>query len=134
MGEDTKEKIPRPLQEQLQKSMEAPPLFIKIDKYKDIIQNIQKLKSYSLSLRDALDALSDVEKEIQTCISIANKALDMFNTIISLLDTRLLRVHGLGEKTTVTVPKEMDEYVKDVYNEVERIKNELNAIRQSEIS
>ena len=35
-----------------------PPLFIKIEKYKEVIQSIQQLRAYALSLRDALDALA----------------------------------------------------------------------------
>jgi len=52
----------------------GPPLFIKLEKYQDVINTIHKLKTFSLSLRDALDALADVEKELQTGMSLAHKA------------------------------------------------------------
>ena len=104
----------------------TPPVFIKVDKYKDIIKNIQELKSYALGLRDALDALTDIERELKSGLELTNKALDRFNTIISLLDAKLLKF-GEGEDMT-RVPGEMDEYVKNLYNQVENIRHELRTI------
>ncbi len=104
----------------------APPLFIKIDKYKDIIKNIQELKSYALGLRDALDALGDIEKELKNGLELTNRALDRFNTIISLLDAKLLKFHEV--ETEVGVPKEVDEYVKDLYDQMKRVRHELKVI------
>ena len=105
----------------------SPPLFVKVDKYQNIINNIQKLKSYSLGLRDALDAMADIEKELQNGISILNRALDNFNSIIGLLDSKLLRIQGI-EKTSVETPQEMDEYVKGVYDQMEKIRHDLRSI------
>jgi len=102
----------------------SPPVFIKIDKYTDIVKNLQKLKSYSLSLRDAMDALSDIEKEMTTGISIANKALDDFNTIIAILDSKLLRASAI-EDFDIDAPGDVDKYVKGIYEQMEKIKTEL---------
>ena len=102
----------------------SPPVFIKIDKYSDIVKNLQKLKSYAMSLRDALDALSDIEKEITTGISIAHKALDDFNTIIAILDSKLLRASAI-EDLDVGAPGDVDKYIKGIYDQMEKIKGEL---------
>src|SRR4030042_845900 len=106
-----------------------PPLFIKIDKYKEIIQNLQRLKSYSLSLRDAMDALNDIEKELRTGIEITQKALDDFNSIIAMLDTKLIRLSG-GDEGQIEgeVPEHMDDYIKGVYDQISKIRDELRTI------
>ena len=103
----------------------SPPVFIKIDKYTDIVKNLQKLKSYSLSLRDAIDALSDIEKELTTGISIANKALDDFNTIIAILDSKLLRASAI-EEFDIGAPADVEKYIKGIYEQMDKIKTELN--------
>jgi hypothetical protein len=105
----------------------APPLFIKIDKYRDVLKNVQELKSYSVGLRDAMDALADVEHELKVGMDIANKALDRFNTLLSLLDSKLIRIDGV-EPSDVQTPKEIDDYVKGLYDQIERIKHELRTI------
>jgi hypothetical protein len=104
----------------------SPPLFIKLDKYSDIVKNLQKLKSFSLAMRDALDAVSDIEKELTSGISLAHKALDEFNHAIANLDSKVLRAHG---SDTSADTKEIDDYIKNVYGQMERIKKELGSIK-----
>jgi|GEM_PF-810697 len=106
----------------------SPPLFIKIDKYRELVQGIKDLRSNALSLRDALDAITDIEKELRNGINITQNALDNFNSIISAIDSGLLRVGA--EEDVVEVPKEMDEYVKELYDHVERIKHDLKTIKE----
>ena len=106
----------------------SPPLFIKIDKYRELIQSIKDMKSHALSLRDAMDALSDIEKELRNGINITHMALDRFNNVVATLDSKLMKVGA--EEDVVEVPQEMDEYVKDLYDHVERIKHELRTISQ----
>ena len=105
----------------------SPPVFIKIDKYTEIVKNLSRLKSYALSLRDALDALADIEKEITTGISIAHKALDDFNTTIAVLDSKLLRASAIKDMT-VNEPDDVDNYIKGIYDQMDRIKAELRSL------
>ena len=106
---------------------ESPPLFIKIDRYRELAQNIRELKSNALSLRDALDALSDIEKELKNGLNITQMALDRFNSVVSLIDSKILRVGS--EEDVVEVPREMDDYVKSLYDHVERIKHDLRTLK-----
>lgn len=106
----------------------SPPLFIKIDKYRELVQNIKELRSNALNLRDTLDALNDIEKELKNGISITQNSLDRFNTILTTLDSKLLRVGA--EEDIVQVPRDMDNYVKNMYDHVERIKHDLKTIKE----
>ena len=109
----------------------SPPLFIKVDKYGEVVKNVQRLKSFALGLRDALDALADIEKELSTGLTIANRALDNFNSTISILDSKLLRVAATGiDKTDVNIPDELDDYIKNVYEQMNKLKHELKTISQ----
>lgn len=104
----------------------GPPLFIKIDKYRDVVDQLDKLKTYSLSLRDALDALADIEKELQRGITITHRALDKFNTIIASLDTKITRMPPQDvEQPELPEMAETAEYVKGLHEQMERIKREL---------
>lgn len=107
-----------------------PPLFIKIDKYQDVVENLQKLKSIALGLRDALDALADIEKELATGINITHKALDDFNTIISMLDSKLTRVGEIGTGKKIGTVGEVDNYVRNIYSQMDKIKQELKNVEE----
>jgi hypothetical protein len=108
----------------------SPPLFIKIEKYRSLVSNINELKSYALSLRDALDALSDIEKELKNGLNVTQNALDKFNSIVAELDTKLLRVTSEDGDHVNTLPQDMDDYVKNLYDNIERIKHELRNIKE----
>ena len=109
----------------------APPLFIKVDKYREVVDNIQRMKSLALSMRDALDALADIEKELTTGISIAHKALDDFNTIISTMDSKLTRVGEIsGGTNPSSTSGQINSYVRDIYSQMDRIKGELDSVAE----
>jgi len=114
---------------EIEDSSGSPPVFIKIDKYTDIVKHLQKLKGYSLSLRDALDALADIEKEINTGITIAHRALDDFNTIISVLDSKITKADSTSE-IDIDTPEDVDNYVKGIYDQMEKIKAELKSVEK----
>lgn len=120
---------PRSIARDIETSAGSPPVFIKVDKYTDIVKHLQKLKGYSLSLRDALDALSDIEKEINTGISIAHRALDDFNTIISTLDSKITKADTTSD-IDIDSSEDVDEYVKGIYDQMEKIKAELRSVEK----
>lgn len=115
---------------------QSPPIFIKVDKYRNIIKNIRELKSYLLNLRDAIDILDDMQKEVANGITVAHRALDELNMIVSSLDSFFLRPHGVEhhmEEEEIMEPGrmssgEVETHMKDVYSQLERLRAQLKAI------
>ena len=116
--------IPKKIEKPVKK--ETPPVFIKVDKYEEIVKALQNLKSKALTLRDALDALDDMEKELRTAIALSHKALDYFNEAISILDARLLKIEGIEPEEAKE--NDMDSYIKGIHDQIEKIKSELKTI------
>jgi len=111
----------------------SPPLFIKVNRYKEIVQEVHRLKSFSLGIRDALDALADIESELKNGLSVAQKALDNFNSIISNLDAKFLRIQGIEPDSPDTpVVGEIDDYVQNLYKQMEKIKSDIKTIKAPE--
>lgn len=108
----------------------SPPLFIKIDRYNELARNISELKSHALSVRDALDALNDIEKEIKNAIDITQIGLDNVTSTIALIDTKLLKIGRDDSEEVMEIPREMDDYMKSLYDNMERIRHELHASRR----
>ena len=118
-----------------QPSSKSPPLFIKVDKYRNIIKNIRDLKSHVLNLRDAIDVLEEMHKETMNGIEIAHKALDELNMIIANLDSFFLRPHGIEHHMEEEMPEpgrmssgEVEGYVRDVSTQLEKLRAQLRAI------
>ena len=109
----------------------SPPLFIKMERYNELLESVQKLRSYALGLRDALDALAEVSKEFKAGMDIANKSLDKINILMSSIDMKLMgtsRAGPGGQVTPVKPPVEVEMHVKGIYEQIERLKSELKAI------
>ncbi|MBI4021661.1 MAG: hypothetical protein HY369_05445 [Candidatus Aenigmarchaeota archaeon] len=107
----------------------GPPLFIKLEKYQDVVNTLHKMKTFSLSLRDALDALADVERELRNGIGVTHKALDAFNASIASLDAKISRLPPEVEMDPAQRAEidELDDYVKGLHDQVEKIRNELKS-------
>ena len=120
---------------------DSPPLFIKVDKYREVVKNLMEAKSFILNLRDALDALSDVQKEISNGVQVAHKTLDELNENLASLDTFFIRpgrVQGAAapkpenrgiEEEMIPQKPPVDNYVKDVYGQLERLRTQLKTLK-----
>jgi hypothetical protein len=113
---------------------QSPPLFIKVDKYRDVVRNIRELRSYILNLRDALDVLKDMQREIANGIEIAQKTLDELNSITSSLDSFFMKPHTMDrpgeyeEREELEESDEVDTSMRDVYGQLEKLRAQLRAI------
>lgn len=105
----------------------SPPLFIKIERYKEIVRQVQSIRSMSLTLRDALDALFEMEKELKLGLDMTQKTLDRFNASLLELDGSLIRSQGI-EIEPHEDTKELESYVRNVYKQVERLKTDMKTI------
>jgi hypothetical protein len=138
---EIKKAVPRPAPRFApSSSAQSPPLFIKVDKYRDIVKGIRELRSYILNLRDTLDVLNDMQREVTNGIQIAHKSLDELNTIVSNLDSFFMKPQSsmggkIQEYTQEDIeddeeePTEMRSSMKDVYGQLEKLRAQLRAIQ-----
>jgi hypothetical protein len=105
-------------------------VFIKVDRYGEVLEDIQKLRSYSLGLRDAMDAMAEIEKEFKVAMGLTNKVLDKVNMILSSIDMKLLKKSGdmPVDSGSIKPPPEIENYVKGIYDQIEKLKGELSSI------
>ncbi|RLJ08305.1 MAG: hypothetical protein DRP12_00800 [Candidatus Aenigmatarchaeota archaeon] len=102
----------------------APPLFIKIDKYNEVVRNLNRLRDFTLKLRDALHTVASIERDLQESIESVHRALDRVNEALGSLDDLLLRAF----KEKPASREELEAYVRELYQQMERIKSELKSI------
>ncbi len=119
---------------------DSPPLFIKIEKYREVVRHLVEVKTYMLNLRDALDVIADVNKEIENGIDIARKTLDELNVTVTNLDSFIVRPESIEDLTesfegeggerdeSYAKSRELEGYVKDVYGQLEKLKGQLRNI------
>ncbi|MBI4173294.1 MAG: hypothetical protein HY519_01095 [Candidatus Aenigmarchaeota archaeon] len=105
---------------------ESPPLFVRVEKYNDILRSISDLKSYSAEIRQSLDILAETEQKLSKGLAASYRNLDALNTIISLLTTRLVSHQRPDAKALAG--SDIGHYFKDIHKEMEKLKTELKTV------
>lgn len=111
-----------------QPHIDSPPLFVKVDKYNDIIQNLQKLKLQTTGLRKTLDSLTEVERKLHRGLEASYRTLDALTTIVSLIMDKLSQkqVPQYSDiQKRIKTESVIEGYFKNVNKELEKIKTEL---------
>jgi hypothetical protein len=126
------QKMQKPVAKKAEMPKTSPPLFIKVTKYRDILQHINNLKSYILGLRDTMDALREIQSELNKAIGLSNRTLDHINSMVGAIDSRMTAIGEPEEMLDMPgqagPPADIEAYIKDLYNHMEKIKSELKTI------
>ncbi len=125
--------VPPPIKPEMKAQKQTPPLFIKVSRYKDIVQQINQLKSYILGLRDTIDALTEIQVELNNALKLANRALDHINSTAASIDARMTAIQEPDERLELpsepgAPPSDIESCIKDLYHHMEKIKSELKSI------
>lgn len=106
----------------------GPPVFIKLEKYREVVDQLHSLKTFALSLRDALDALSDIEKELSQGISLTHRALDKFNSTIAALDSKITRLPPSDLEEAEPEARELRGFVEELNEKRQRLRDDLQRL------
>ncbi len=118
------------LQPRSQAMRQSPPLFIKLEKYSDVVRNVQELQAYAAEMRRTVDMLVETEQRLHRGIEGAYNALEGLNDRLSTLTKRLAGEQQEGQKPmNVQKASELTGYVKDVHGELDKIMSDLENIR-----
>ena len=120
--EEVKPKEPEPAQA---------PLFIKLDRYREVISNLTQLKTLTLVVKNSLSTLVQLEKARDETVEVVKKTLDKINEKISALDKELVRPTGFGQVTAAPEYHEIQSVettIAGLKGQIEQLKAELQAL------
>lgn len=123
----------------------SPPLFVKLDRYRDIQTRLQELKTHSGNMRKTLDKLAESNKKLQFSLSMSYNTLERINQTLNFLESRFsgkalgtqnisappLRSLSPPSPAASEVPlnEEMESYIRGIASQVEKIKGDLKKTR-----
>ncbi len=109
----------------------AAPLFVKLDKYKDILQTMDEMKKFVKGLKDTFNLLNEIE-------DLKRNAFDIIRTTIQHIEKNLIEVDaemlrpGAVDMEVEQSGKEIshvEDSVKDLQKQLEMLKRELEELR-----
>ena len=104
------------------------PLFIKIDKYKEVLQKVQKMKNIVNNLNRLILLQDSIEKARADSIDSMKKNIQDFQTTVQTLDQELVRPRQMEPFIKDQQTQSVDTYTKEIEGEVNKLKEQLKNI------
>jgi chromosome segregation ATPase len=108
------------------------PLFVKLDRYKKILDSIAELKSILEAVRNAFDALNELERLRSETVKSIQSTIEKVNKKMVSLDSEFIRPSGyekgVSEEIPIEAPESLKGTISDLRSQIERLKSELQDI------
>lgn len=124
---------PKPEVEELEKPTYAP-LFIKLDRYRQILNAIGHLKTSMIMLKNSFITLAELDRAREETFKLLQDAMEKLEKRMSTLDQELVRPSGYRELTETEKPEYHADYhdvetveatIADLKGQIEQLKTEL---------
>ncbi|HLC68159.1 MAG TPA: hypothetical protein VJI12_04765 [archaeon] len=106
------------------------PLFVKVDKYRDLIASVQELKLYLGATRSIFALFTDLEAVRAESLNVLRATVQRLERTITEMDTELLRPRG------VSVPEQdaaevhhIENSLNDLHQQLQGLKRELQGLK-----
>ena len=105
----------------------AAPLFVKIDKYRNVLGTITDLKTTTMMLKNSLALQKEIERAKEENLEVLEKAINKIESKIINLDAEFLRPNGYVEHfpTNTKMNTGLDGAVENLKCQIDDLKNEL---------
>ncbi|MDI6721045.1 MAG: hypothetical protein QMD85_01550 [Candidatus Aenigmarchaeota archaeon] len=127
---DYDEEIEKPVRSEIRTEVSAP-LFVKIDKYRDIIGEIQELKSFVSNLKQTFTILHEIESIRSDTLKIMRASLQRLEKSVLEVDAELVRPKGISLETVQGKEEivHIEGSLTDLQKQLNELKRELQDIR-----
>ncbi|MEM5875269.1 MAG: hypothetical protein QXW01_00425 [Candidatus Aenigmatarchaeota archaeon] len=103
------------------------PLFVKIDKYRNIVSSLMQIKTYLITLKNTIVAIEQLERARVESLSALSKTIEKINEKITELENNLVKPIGFsfGVPETVEELSTVHSAISSLKSQIEELKAEL---------
>lgn len=106
------------------------PLFVKLDRYKQILTTMNYVKTALVMVKNSLSILDELDKIRSENLSVVRDALDKVEKSMLTLDSEFLRPSGFHEETSqLNEVASLSVTIDDLKGQIEQLKSELGSMR-----
>jgi hypothetical protein len=117
------------IEKMMQDSPKMAPLFVKIDKYKEILENIQKLKLSLKNVQFLLAFKEQIKKLDSENDELIYKTLNGLSQFISDFGASFSIPRGMSYVPKASIEEKVDQNVSDLGDKISKLREELDKIR-----
>lgn len=127
------EKVEKPKEIKPEREAEKPmfaPLFVKIDRYRQILNAIGYLKTTMVMIRNSLLTLNELDKAREETMKVIQEALEKTEKKMGELDAELVRPAGYHEleKPEYQDVETVEATIADLKGQIEQLKSEVQSM------
>lgn len=105
------------------------PLFVKLDRYKTILDSLAELKTTIAAIKNAFVSLIELENLKRENLKIIQNAIGKVEKKLVSLDSEFLRPSGYEEVHSEFYSIDLEPSIADLKSQIEKLKSELESIR-----
>jgi len=108
---------------------EYAPLFVKIERYKDILNTLNEIKAGLIAIRDVVSLSNELQRLMIDMTKMLNSTVNKVDTKIIELDEEFLRPKGYEEELPQPMTPDVENLgvvVDDLKSKIERLKSEID--------
>jgi hypothetical protein len=125
----TKVSLPTPKEPEMEEERPSfAPLFVKIDRYRQILSTMNYLKNTMMLIKNNFAILSELEKLKEENLKLIENTLDRMEKKILSLDSQFMRPSGFMEDEEVKDAGALDATIADLSGQIEDLKAQLENI------
>jgi len=108
------------------------PLFIKIEKYKDILEHVNELKSTLSHFKKLSNLRKNIEDLKTAHDEILEKTFERFGNVTTKLDTEFTVPEAMKPFVKEESVEHIDGFIHELEEEITKLKNELESVSKTE--
>jgi len=106
------------------------PLFVKIDRYRNILKSLAEIKTTLALMKNAFVMLGEIDKIEDENMNVIANALDKIEKKMSALDAEFLRPSGFEDEMSETYEVEsIQGVISDLHSQIRHLKNEIQQVQ-----
>jgi len=111
------------------KKPEFAPLFVKLERYKEILSDLEGLRTTMVAIKNAFSILNQLDKLRYENIGMLQNAIEKVDEKLAALDSEFLRPAGFREELpTEEYSEGLESELGNLKNQVDKLKSELKSV------
>jgi hypothetical protein len=106
------------------KEEKSAPLFVKVDKYKEVLRDVQEQKVFISGMKHLFSILNEIENIRNDALKIMRATVQRLERSVTEIDTELLRPRG------VELPTHGEEDIHSIEDSLGDLQKQLSALRK----
>ena len=111
----------------LPQEQKAAPLFVKVDRYREILERLEALKQLLRDMQSIVSIRREIDNLKLTADELMDKHVETFNSLISQLDKEFVRPQ-IGEQAIRPRKENIDNYIADLQGELSRLQSQVRKL------